>query len=116
MSREAGLPELLPLLKRVSRAFYLSIRVLPDPVRRPVALAYLLARAADTIADTAAVSPDERLKSLLAFRRILAAGDYRGEQVRILESMADHQADRRGTRSSERDSGCAVHSRPPGRG
>ena len=91
MSREAGLPEFLPLLKRVSRAFYLSIRVLPDPVRRPVALAYLLARAADTIADTAAVSPNERLKSLLAFRRILAAGDYPGEQVRILESMADHQ-------------------------
>ena len=84
-------PELLPLLKRVSRAFYLSIRVLPAPVRRPVALAYLLARAADTIADTAAVSPNERLKSLLAFRQALARGEYRGEQVRILESMADHQ-------------------------
>ena len=58
MSDETDSLELLPLLKRVSRAFYLSIRVLPEPVRRPVGLAYLLARAADTIADTAAVPPD----------------------------------------------------------
>ena len=91
MSGEAGSPELLPLLKRVSRAFYLSIRVLPEPIRRPVGLAYLLARAADTIADTAAVPPDERLTNLLAFRRILARGEYQGEQMGLLESMTDHQ-------------------------
>ena len=58
----------LGLLKRVSRAFYLTIRVLPRGVRRPVGLAYLLARAADTIADTEAVAPVVRLDYLLAFR------------------------------------------------
>jgi phytoene/squalene synthetase len=36
----------------VSRSFYLTIRFLPRPLREPVGLAYLLARATDTIADT----------------------------------------------------------------
>ena len=40
------------LLKGVSRSFYLTLRVLPANLRQPVGLAYLLARAADTIADT----------------------------------------------------------------
>lgn len=42
-----------PLLKSVSRSFYLSIRLLPARLRSPVALAYLLARASDTLADSA---------------------------------------------------------------
>ena len=37
-------------------------------MRQPVAVAYLLARAADTIADTRALPPQERLERLLAFR------------------------------------------------
>ena len=43
----------LALLRAVSRSFYVSIRLLPRPLREPVAAAYLLARATDTIADTA---------------------------------------------------------------
>ena len=62
-----GLP-LDGLLKGVSRSFYLTIRVLPRGVRRQVSVAYLLARAADTIADTRALPPGERLERLLAFR------------------------------------------------
>jgi len=57
-----------PLLKGVSRSFYLTMRVLPAGMRDPVGLAYLLARAADTIADTTLVSPTRRLALLLAFR------------------------------------------------
>ena len=56
------------ILKGVSRSFYLTIRALPPGVRQPVAVAYLLARAADTIADTRALPPRERLERLLAFR------------------------------------------------
>lgn len=56
------------LLKSVSRAFYLSLRVLPAGLREPIGLAYLLARAADTVADTRLLPPDERLRHLLAFR------------------------------------------------
>jgi farnesyl-diphosphate farnesyltransferase len=56
------------LLKRVSRAFYLSLAILPKSLRDPIGLAYLLARAADTIADTRLVSRDERLGHLEALR------------------------------------------------
>jgi farnesyl-diphosphate farnesyltransferase len=59
---------LTDVLKGVSRSFYLTIRVLPAGLRQPVAVAYLLARAADTIADTRALSPPQRLERLLAFR------------------------------------------------
>jgi farnesyl-diphosphate farnesyltransferase len=40
------------VLRSVSRSFYLSLRFLPKPLRDPLSLAYLLARATDTIADT----------------------------------------------------------------
>ena len=56
------------LLKGVSRSFYLTIRVLPRPVREPIQLAYLLARAADTIADTDALPSINRQQHLKRFR------------------------------------------------
>lgn len=52
------------LLRDVSRSFYLTLRVLPAPVRRQIGLAYLLARATDTIADTALVPVEKRLAAL----------------------------------------------------
>ncbi|MEM5275116.1 phytoene/squalene synthase family protein [Cupriavidus taiwanensis] len=57
-----------PLLKGVSRSFYLTLRVLPAGMRDPVGLAYLLARAADTIADTSLIAPPRRLELLLSLR------------------------------------------------
>ncbi|HTH61322.1 MAG TPA: phytoene/squalene synthase family protein [Paraburkholderia sp.] len=57
-----------PLLKGVSRSFYLTLNVLPAGMRDPVGVAYLLARAADTIADTALIPPDQRLELLLSLR------------------------------------------------
>ena len=63
------------LLKDVSRSFYLTLRVLPDSIRSPIGLAYLLARTTDTIADTELVSLEQRTRSLQAFReRILGSG------------------------------------------
>ena len=59
------------VLRGVSRSFYLTIRVLPSSMRNPVAVAYLLARAADTIADTEALPPSERISRLHAFRGLL---------------------------------------------
>ena len=52
--------DMLALLRGVSRSFYISIRLLPAPLRRPIAVAYLLARAADTLADTADLPAGER--------------------------------------------------------
>lgn len=69
---------LTSLLKGVSRSFYLSLAVLPKSLRTPVGVAYLLARAADTIADARVVSREERLRHLEALRaelREAAAAD-----------------------------------------
>ena len=65
---------MLDLLKRVSRSFYLSMRVLPRDMRRPVSAAYLLARAADIIADTRAVHSPGRLEVLRALRNSIEHG------------------------------------------
>src|SRR5438067_11742992 len=52
------------LLKNVSRSFYLTLRALPRGLREPIGLAYLLARASDTVADSSAAPVEIRLKNL----------------------------------------------------
>ena len=59
-----GQDKLDQLLKSTSRAFYLSLRILPRHVRKPISLAYLLARSADNVTDTTNVSTAVKLKSL----------------------------------------------------
>lgn len=49
------------LLKSVSRSFYLTLRILPAPVRESIALAYLVARFSDTVADGANTDAETRL-------------------------------------------------------
>lgn len=49
------------LLKRVSRSFYLTLRLLPAPVRESISLAYLLARYTDTEADGAVSEAEKEL-------------------------------------------------------
>ncbi|KWF58572.1 phytoene/squalene synthase family protein [Burkholderia pseudomultivorans] len=81
------------LLKNVSRSFYLTLRVLPDGMREPVGLAYLLARAADTIADTALVAPDRRAALLTDLRdEIERLGDG-AALARALEDVTRMQTD-----------------------
>lgn len=67
----APLKDLFEILKGVSRSFYLSIRVLPPKIRWPIALAYLLARAADTLADAPALPVAERKTALATLRNAL---------------------------------------------
>jgi farnesyl-diphosphate farnesyltransferase len=64
------------ILRSVSRSFYLSIRLLPKQLRDPIALAYLLARATDTIADTAEIDADFRLTELARLAALI-----QGEQL-----------------------------------
>jgi farnesyl-diphosphate farnesyltransferase len=60
------------LLKATSRSFYLTLRMLPGRVRQQIGLAYLLARATDTIADTEIVPLADRREALRKLReRIL---------------------------------------------
>ena len=52
------------ILRSVSRSFYLSIRALPQQLRGPIALAYLLARTTDTVADTTRIPGTVRMETL----------------------------------------------------
>lgn len=79
------------LLKRVSRAFYLSIRVLPSGMREPVATAYLLARAADTIADTPSITAERRLAHLSEFREIIEGESDIDTATRLSSALATLQ-------------------------
>jgi farnesyl-diphosphate farnesyltransferase len=63
-----------PLLASVSRSFYLSIRILPRGLRAPIGLAYLLARASDTIADSTEAPEAARVQHLAAFERMIRSG------------------------------------------
>jgi len=76
-------PLLENLLKDVSRSFYLTLRVLPAAVRPQIGLAYLLARAADTIADTDIIPVVGRLAALQGFRKILVgseSGEFQADE------------------------------------
>jgi farnesyl-diphosphate farnesyltransferase len=78
------------LLRQVSRSFYLSLAVLPPSLREPIGLAYLLARAADTVADTRLIARAERLGHLERLRRA-----YDGEPAdlaAVVTACAPHQA------------------------
>lgn len=56
------------LLRATARSFYLTLRVLPAAIRPQIGFAYLVARAADTIADTEIVPLDQRLGALEKLR------------------------------------------------
>jgi farnesyl-diphosphate farnesyltransferase len=74
------------VLKGVSRSFYLSIRLLPRLMREPISLGYLLARASDTIADTAQVPADLREACLMKFVPALKDKKEREELLRLISS------------------------------
>lgn len=80
-------PLLGPLLKGVSRSFYLSLRILPSSLSRSIGLAYLLARAADTLTDLPVLSPSQRLRALEHFRARLR--DEPDRLFPLLESSLD---------------------------
>jgi farnesyl-diphosphate farnesyltransferase len=73
------LPEPLgSILAQVSRSFGLSLAVLPAALRQPLALAYLLARAADSIADTRLLPRVARLDGLARFQAALGGTPWAG--------------------------------------
>ena len=81
------------ILKLVSRSFYLTISFLPRPLRQPVSLAYLLARATDTIADTATIPAAIRLTTLRDFARVIAGQLDFSAAAAALQDFAAQQSD-----------------------
>ena len=82
-----------PVLRSVSRSFYLSLRILPAALREPLSLAYLLARATDTIADTP--EPPVALRTEALARLAAAIQGTAGKQAaaQLRESFAPLQSD-----------------------
>jgi farnesyl-diphosphate farnesyltransferase len=82
------------ILKQVSRSFYLTLAVVPACVRNQIGLAYLFARAADTIADTDVIERAQRLQFLKQFRAQFAGEQINWDAIRgIQAALASHQTD-----------------------
>lgn len=81
------------ILKSVSRSFYLTLRFLPRALREPISLAYLLARATDTIADTAEIPVSTRLTTLHSLARVIAGGAEFEEVAEPFRNFALQQHD-----------------------
>jgi len=65
--------DLEDLLKQVSRSFYLTLRILPHSIKPQLRLAYLLARATDTVADTEMIPIRRRQEVLVDLRKSIQA-------------------------------------------
>jgi farnesyl-diphosphate farnesyltransferase len=81
------------LLRSVSRSFYLSLRFLPKPLREPLSLAYLLARATDTIADTPEPPVALRIEALRKLAAAIQGTAPSESAVQLQESFAALQTD-----------------------
>ncbi len=80
------------LLRSVSRSFYLSIRFLPVRLREPVALAYLLARTTDTVADTAQIPTNVRMETLQLLSDVIQGRASRDVVVDLFGSLVSIQS------------------------
>jgi farnesyl-diphosphate farnesyltransferase len=80
------------LLKQVSRSFYLTLRILPQSINGSISIAYLLARAADTIADTQLIEVSRRHEALRQLRvGIQAASEKRAGPLPDFGDLAEAQ-------------------------
>src|SRR3989442_11441931 len=74
------------VLRSVARYLYLTLAVVPSDVRAQVGVAYLLARAADTIADTDLIEHPLRLQYLTRFREWVMDPTRREDVVREVQA------------------------------
>jgi farnesyl-diphosphate farnesyltransferase len=74
------------VLRSVARSFYLTVAVVPSDVRTQVGVAYLLARAADTITDTDLIDRSQQLRYLTRFR------DWVMDPIRREDALREVQA------------------------
>jgi farnesyl-diphosphate farnesyltransferase len=94
------------ILRGVSRSFYLSISILPARLRRPIALAYLLARATDSVADTSEVPVSERLEMLPLLASVIQGEISPDVITRLVNSFAPQQSNRNERRLIEALPNC----------
>ena len=81
------------LLQKVSRSFGLSLRLLPAALGAPIGLAYLLARMADTIADTPGPAAGQRLALLARLQQAIQTPQAQQTLGMALCDFAQHVTD-----------------------
>ncbi len=99
MSQEPNEAYLLhDLLKQVSRSFYLTLAVLPSRVAKQVGIAYLFARAADTVADTGQVDRSARVLFLQQFKLQFVREVLNWDEISAVQTMMAPQQGHPGER------------------
>src|SRR5438046_8858343 len=78
------------LLRQVSRSFSLPLAIRPRPLREPIGLAYLLARAVDTVTDTRLIVREDRVRHVETLRR--ASGGADDDVAGVARACAPRQA------------------------
>ena len=81
------------ILKRVSRSFYLTLTILPKHVRNQVGLAYLFARAADTIADTGQLDDQARIQCLGRLKTQFMQETVNSHDIQDIQSLVAPRQD-----------------------
>ena len=87
------------VLKQVSRSFYLTLAVLPGCVAKQVGLAYLFARAADTIADAGRVDRTTRAELLRQLKLQFVEESCNHEEIKTIQAMTAPQQEHPGERT-----------------
>ncbi len=87
------------VLKQVSRSFYLTLAVLPGCVAKQVGLAYLFARAADTIADAGRLDRSTRAELLGQLKLQFVRESCNGEEIKAIQAMTASQQEHLGERT-----------------
>ena len=87
------------VLKQVSRSFYLTLAVLPGCVAKQVGLAYLFARAADTIADAGRLDRSTRAELLGQLKLQFVRESCNGEEIKAIQAMTASQQEHPGERT-----------------
>jgi len=88
-------PEIDALLEDTSRSFFLTLKVLPKRMRGQVGLLYLLARVADTIADTKTGSEKQLIDGLQSYGDVAQGKSPNLPNFSDIAALQEHEGERR---------------------
>ena len=87
--------EIDALLKDTSRSFFVTLEMLPKKIRRQVGLLYLLARVADTIADTKTGSAEHLIQALEQYDSVAQGSSNELPDFSEITALQEHEGEAR---------------------